>query len=647
MPATFTVKQVADILGYSTNSIYTFLKAKRIKSVRVGKGRFRIPQSELDRLLLIKSGSSKEVSLPKSPINVSEKPYIASVYSNVPQTVSYAPDVFVDPIALHGRVAVPSLFDWFVGVGSIILGFAMFLFSKSYEEFAASSSVSWIPMLRAIFIAGGFGLLLSDIVGKKSVKWTMVFRAVLLCVYSLYTVVSIYSGNTDAGVVFGLIVPLLVMSFNTSFNGVKLFIGYCVSIALYLLGGLIIHSSWFALSGMISTAILMAVWAIGAFVVYSVMNRSHHFLIGCTLALCFILGASSLTYAGQMMWGRALYLLMAALFAVFVPIWKTLAFAHKRDRSFVFGVIGSLLLLFVFVIGFIRVMQSNMIVVASREIDNKVVYGKVSVESSLESAKNSLSALSTNLLLIEALETKKSTTLIDLSKTVVGTNASIRRVVVASTEGKILSNYPHSEDQKSSVLETDYFARAKASKQMIVSDVFEVVTDASKRKVVVIAVPILNKKEVVGVLSGFLDIDTIGMKLQQLSAESMGEYAMVVDKGARLIIHPDISQIGVEADAQDPIRMALAGKRGVHDEYKTGEVSVLTAVDTINDKTGWAIAMRVPLVSVLRMTETSVSVLVFLIVVSSCIIAIFFMSHRKKSSIAASDQYVVHKGDSS
>ncbi len=647
MPATFTVKQVADILGYSTNSIYTFLKAKRIKGVRVGKGRFRIPQSELDRLLLVKTGSSNTV-LPQSSSIVSQKPYLASVDMPTVESRVYAPDVFVDPIASHGRVEVPSLFDWFVGVGSIILGFAMFLFSKSYEEFAATTSISWIPMVRSICIAGGFGLLLSDILGKKSAAWASIFRAILLVVYGLYAVVSVYSGNSDAGVVFGLLVPLLALSFSSAFGGLKLFIAYASATSVYLLGSLVLQSGavgeapGLLAGGGIGIVGLLVAWAL-----FLLVERGVFFNSGIVM-LCGLLLYASAQYAGHMMWGRALYILMASLCTVFIPIWKTLAFAHKRDRSFVFGVIGSLLLVFIFVIGFIRIMQSNMVSVASRELDNKVVYGKVSVETSLESAKNSLTSLATNPLLIDALQSNKTTTLIDLSKTVVGVNTTIRRVVTISPQGDVYAVYPYSEQTKTSALDTEYYSRARASKQLVISDIFEVVTDESKRKVVVIAVPVLGKEsDVVGVIAGFLDIDNIGLKLQQLSSESIGEFAVVVDKSGRHIIHPDMALLGVEVDKNDPIRMGLTGKRGVSDAYRERGMYMLTAVETVNDGTGWAIAMRVPLVSVLRMSETSLFVLLFLLVVSSCIIAIFFFSHRKKVYLSRQDEYVVQKGNSS
>src|SRR3990172_6082229 len=101
MPATYTVKQVAQILGYSTNSIYTFLKEKRIKGVRVGRGRFRIPQFELDRLLLTtKSGSP----LPQLPIGYSQL--------TAPVGPSVAPSGVVEPVVPVSfsvpKVEVPS-----------------------------------------------------------------------------------------------------------------------------------------------------------------------------------------------------------------------------------------------------------------------------------------------------------------------------------------------------------------------------------------------------------------------------------------------------------------------------------------------------------------------------------------------------------
>ena len=52
MPKTYTVKQVAVALGFSTNTVYKYLDEGKIKATRLGsEGRFRIPESEVTRLL--------------------------------------------------------------------------------------------------------------------------------------------------------------------------------------------------------------------------------------------------------------------------------------------------------------------------------------------------------------------------------------------------------------------------------------------------------------------------------------------------------------------------------------------------------------------------------------------------------------------
>ena len=47
----YTVKETAKLLGVSTNTIYTYLDEGKIKSRRVGRGRFRIPKSELSQFI--------------------------------------------------------------------------------------------------------------------------------------------------------------------------------------------------------------------------------------------------------------------------------------------------------------------------------------------------------------------------------------------------------------------------------------------------------------------------------------------------------------------------------------------------------------------------------------------------------------------
>ena len=142
MPATYTVKQVAKLLGYSTNSIYTFLKEKRLKGTRVGKGRFRIPQSEVNKILL--SGQTEAVKL--SEVRVGQHAKADS--SARMQTTADLQGEIQELSYRDSAITVPNLFDWFVGVSSIVYGFAMWLFSSASIELSVLSLTLVAPILR-------------------------------------------------------------------------------------------------------------------------------------------------------------------------------------------------------------------------------------------------------------------------------------------------------------------------------------------------------------------------------------------------------------------------------------------------------------------------------------------------------------------
>lgn len=52
LPKLYTIKQVTEILGVSTNTLYKYLSEGKINALRFSKkGRFRIPETEVTRLL--------------------------------------------------------------------------------------------------------------------------------------------------------------------------------------------------------------------------------------------------------------------------------------------------------------------------------------------------------------------------------------------------------------------------------------------------------------------------------------------------------------------------------------------------------------------------------------------------------------------
>src|SRR3989344_5246794 len=180
MGKTYTVKQVAEILGYSTNSIYTFLKERRIKGVRVGKGRFRISEEELSRLLKI----AKKPLPPSLPATASmpgtqQESHITIATPTVVVSSAQQEPVFV-PKQTHTQIKidVPSLLDWFVGIASILIGVSLFLLNRFSAEYAIGSYTTILSAMRISFIAAGIGILAIDMLGQTKTLFDITFHII-------------------------------------------------------------------------------------------------------------------------------------------------------------------------------------------------------------------------------------------------------------------------------------------------------------------------------------------------------------------------------------------------------------------------------------------------------------------------------------
>ena len=642
MAATYTVKQVAQILGYSTNSIYTFLKEKRIKGVRVGKGRFRIPQAELDRLLQTHGGTKvlapTSYGLPFQPVPGFTQALPSGVIET-PRSTVITPSFVTNPL---GRVEVPSLFDWFVGIGSIVLGLAMFLFSRVYEEFSFDQFLPLMPAIRMTLIASGFGLLLTDIVSRKLSIWHKVFHWALVFAYAFYTFVLIRTGNWEGVVIFGTLMATLLFTFFTGVGGFAGFAIYVVGFLALLPTVVVFAPNSTSLTPFIAllplpTLFFAYVWiaivGVAAFVIWIGYMRDRRVFWMGMLGVSILLVALSIHYANNLAWGRSLFILITGILSLFVPVWQSLTFAHKRDRAFIFGAFGTLLILYIIVVGMLRVMQTNVMDYASRELANKVSYGKSLLESTISSTKTSLSSAAENGLLIDAMEQKNKDDLLGLAKALFEGNTVMRRVTLISADGEALSTYPYIVADTTNYSQSDYVIQATTTRRTVMTEVFEGTGDA-KRKSIVIASPVIDKKNaVVGVVAGILDLETLGNKLQQIASSTTGEYFVVIDQSGKRILYKDNNQVGVAVDEKDPIRLALTGGRGVDEWYGTDGNRTLEAYDSVDTDTNWAVGIQAPIVEILQATNAATITIFSVVILSIFIVGLFLLSHKTRVTI--------------
>ncbi len=650
MAATYTVKQVAEILGYSTNSIYTFLKERRIKGVRVGRGRFRIPQSELDRLLLANKGAgSATVSAQAMTPILKELMAMPQQSAQERGAAGGIPEPAHEPLlvtlangtGVH-KVDVPSLFDWFTGISAVILGLSMFLFSRMFEEFSVASYVMWVPAIRTMLLAGGLGLLLTDVVGRKWSTWHRFFHIVCLVAYGWFAVILWQIHDFEGVVIFGTLAILLLVNFFVALGGIASFAIYVVAFLGFLPAAALASAQKSSISAIISfvalpSQVVAYVWlglvlAI-AFVLFLGYNQHRKvFWIGM-MAVAALVIALSLHYAENLYWGRSLFILQVGLLSLIMPIWDLLTFTHKRDRAFVFSVFGMILLLFLGTVGMLRVLQTNIIQYAERELGNKVIYGKTFLESALDQAQSALIATSQNSIFVTALKSEDSQGLAGLSRGLFETNNNLKRVVVVNKTGDVVTAYPYGVSEKGNISARDYVAQALATQKPYMTVISETQPDNTRQDEIVVAVPVFSTEEsVMGVLVGMMDLEELGAKLQQVASSENDEHFTVIDKNAKRVIQQDRSLIGVEVDQGDEVRLGLSGQHGQTQGYTADGIRSIIAYDGI-DPVGWGIAVKAPMATVLHATNAASIMIFSLIIISMLIIGVLLLGYRLRTTV--------------
>lgn len=643
MPQTYTVKQVAEILDYSTNSIYTFLKEKRIKGVRVGKGRFRIPQEELNRLLhLSKSKKSQELvnsSSSQTRLDLSSE-NTGLVEPNEPSEISIA---FGN---LPQKLSVPSIFEWFVGLSSILMGTAMFLFNGFLKESSIQSFTPYIFPIKISFIAGGLGLLITDIFPRQKKIWHVLFHLLLTLNYGLFAFILFRIADWDGAILHGITATVLLFSLFTSFGGVATFSIYTVFFALLVPLSILFESSrylYFPYFDFLSKNLLLFVslWTgislCGVILVWWSYYRKKILFFSVILIYAIFLVILSIWYANTLYWGRAVFILMLAFINILLPIWTKFNFQKTRDRYIVLTAFGTVLFFFLILIGILQIIQTNIISYTQEQLENKVKYGKIDLEQTFASAQNTLETAATNSLTISTIKNSGKKTdagaLQSASKNIFEVNKLFSRVIILSHTGDVLSVYPYTRLTESNLSYRNYYQEAVKSKKTYISELFAATTD-DKRQVIVIATPVVDKdakEEVIAVIIGSIDLDILNNKLQQIAVGKKQEYFVVADKMNKRIIHPNPAYIGTELESANVFRSAYQGKKEAQG-YNSDGVYVLQAY-AYSNSLGMAIAVAQPFFSALSLTFITTLIIFFIGITLVCVLAFLLFIHTRKAAV--------------
>ena len=624
MEKTYTVKQMADMLGYSTNSIYTFLKEGKIKGVRIGKGRFRISQEELDKLLhLKKSQEIQSISvLPSTPAPAAfESEEIPSLGRRLEE--------------MTGNI--PSLFDWFVSLASIIIGFTLILFVRTIIGFSEVGVFQYLSPIKINLLVAGIGLLIVNALNQTRKKWYFIFNLIILLDLLAFSLMLFINKDLLGFTIFGLLSLMMFFHWLMNLKGVVSFALYVSLLIILLPIVLIIFSSadisilsYFSTWSSIQVAI---VWLlISGFIngIIWLRRDKRRFLFWINF-LIFSVGLIyfSYLYTSELYWSRALIFILILLSMIISSFWHKLNLKDKETQKTVARIFSDMLIIFLVIISVVWLIQKNIRSYAQDELTNKLVYVGNLVESTINFSKESIETLSKDESLIKAVRKTDDLTLKEMSKNIFKYSSNFRRLLIADEEGDMINIYPETTIPFSNIAFREYFKEVKASKKSYFSNLFETSSDGVKIQVVVIVSPILDEENnFLGVLIGSLDINSLTNNIQKLINSYDRESFLVLDREGKIIIKTkNLSESG-----SDEIQKLMVNQTDNNYDVKQ-VINIENGSIQIHGKmtgTNWILVLRRSLENVYNFNSAT-NLLLNLIIIGAGLLVIFWnLVHLKK-----------------
>lgn len=612
MPKTYTVKEVADILGFSTNSIYTFLKEKRIKGVRIGKGRFRIPEEELSRILHL--SKKPQVAESMSSVAATANTLIQGSMEQTGDAALFVPEV--GRIIKHGdTLSVPNIFDWFVGMAAVIAGVGLFLFNGPLAVGPLAKFAMVYPVIRVILIAAGLGIIVSGVVARNGFLHKF-FQLSLVVLGSINAFGLARNGDMEGAMLYGSMALMVLITNLVPLGGIVSILMYASVIAVCMPAALIFFpndahiqafSAFFqapvTTMAMISV-VVSAVLLPGLWVGYT--GRRKVFIVS-TAAAAIVDMLVAVLYGHVQMWSRAFYFIVISYFIGLLPYWWPLQqHIHRRYRMVLHGIfigVGAILLISILVI---NLLQQNAWRSKEKDFAGKIKIAQTTLQNETTSVQGLLQVAATNRDFVETIHTKDMAKLTANAKILYEGSPSIRRLVFLDAAGGGVAMYPYGEFDEANFAHREYFQQAKATGKPFLSGVFAANPDHVARYVVSVAVPFYGKDgEFWGVMVASLDLQRIGLQLSQIAVDADGEYFVVADSLGNILLHPDESLIGTTIPDTDPLRRGLKGMSDVtFSEFIDKSFGMIAYADV--PALRWAISLRAKLNNVMVLTSMTI-----------------------------------------
>lgn len=541
----YTVKEAAEILGFSTNTVYKYLDEGKLKSKRLGQGRFKIPYEELEPYLSVPERIEKVVGEKVRRDKISEA--IKEVNSEF-KGIAPGHNDFI-------------FFRLYVGI--VILGGGLI------HLFWLNGLYPYTPIVRILYsfglISAGLLVLIASIFWKKSKTFNIWGHIVSLMMLLGAIVISLLLKNyqtTIAFVALGLVlVSHLVRGYENCCEHSTFYRDFIFYTLLAALGFLILVfiapdsvsfseiTQFTILQKMIFTAGWMLFMILPAIYLLWVEVKNPKilltwFLTAFVTSLIVAIGAS-IRNEWDISFGAFIY----SIFAGFLFWWS--ARGSQIDEKELHLVIISFFwvaLVTFFGLLSIQIYQKKQTeVVSSRmqarlsEIVGDIDYLFAQPEGIIntEIKKGEIANV-----ILGGNEEKA----ISLAKSIFDKFPDpLDRILVLDSQGKALGVYPrNSLVQGGNFSYREYFQVPKKSLRPYVSNVFEAVIGID---VVALGVPVFNDNRFTGVAAAGYNLEAISQKYQNLGA---GGTVYAYDENRKYVLNLDSQKIGQPVGSEIP-----------------------------------------------------------------------------------------------
>jgi hypothetical protein len=540
----------------------------------------------------------------------------------------------------ENTIYLSDLFDWFLGVTSILIGCSLFLYNQYLGTVKIQAFLPWTTVIQSSLIAGGIAVLITNLLGDSISKvWRRVFHSFLILAYFGFSFLRFQIGDGGGAVLFGVLAVALIIDFAFAIKKVGGFLIFIIALGIvtpiaYLLKfpifelppslNDIINKSYLFVYIWCAIDILFGMVIIWARFKSKVIFRSMMIFYG----LIFI--AISYWFINNLAWAKSFLLTMTGLTSFIVPLWDELSLSGKEEKKRIIPLLLVTVVLMLLSVGVLWVLETNIKEYAAKELKNKVSYGKILVGQALEQAKQTTLDIANNSLLTSTLSEKDKDNLDNLLKLAFSGNQFIRRILILKPNGDLFSIYPYTTPTTGNFAFRDYFIQAIRSKKLYISSGFES-TAQDKQMVVVVSAPIYDKENnLIAVVVSSLDLDNLGLQLQRIPNSNNGEYFVVFENDGKRIIHPNRSLIGLYGETFNQAEDSIKGKNILVEGYNSEGIRVYQNFQKLDN--GWIIKIDAPINKVLAPTRTASIVIFFSAVALMIFCALYlFLSRRVHS----------------